>query len=656
MEDYLTKSPFGQVAGSLLSRRDSDYKKALGISLFGSVLQEMNLSKQADMQQNIQRTQEEYDQVFANNEEIWANKDEERGLYRSYNAAVLRGEDAKNDFIDREAQKRFNEDAHIISELGQNAYPRLSGLTQESRDVALQTFQEKRGQVVEELETFKDDKSITSPTFTKFNQAAYRELQAQLDIYQNDPAKQSVILNTFGNIFGIYDRKRAELSLSLENAQRVRREQEATYDQVSFEEITQNRNQVVAEVLQNEVGVLPDGQPITSSDKFDFIFTEDVEEAEEKEQREKDRERDIAYQQETRDFMSYTRARDKETDNRADQVQAEVDDITNSMQAPDYVVTTEDLTEALRLSINPLNIPNWDAITTYNAPKVVEIFGTMQQANTYRPGLPASFFLEGSNLALYDAMMKTDTEGDPMEEADYQNKRNRSIVAQLAIDSIGDTADIEAGPRSIPYNISTDDPRRVLLLIEGDFELNEEGTEDASTRQADLFITHTMIAADRLQKRFDMPPEEALQTAFDLQRQGISPMTGGGRERIGGNYLRSTTQTTHSVEYVDPDVYYTVQNIIPDTAERVARYMTSEKWLHRTMTYTNEATGNQESLEPQKGKFFTLAPEEGEDFEITMTAVPNLKPFQNQEKWDSLPDGDLSKTYKWTPSISYTNE
>jgi len=128
--------------------------------------------------------------------------------------------------------------------------------------------------------------------------------------------------------------------------------------------------------------------------------------------------------------------------------------------------------------------------------------------------------------------MKTDTEGDPMEEADYQNKRNRSIVAQLAIDYIGDTADIEAGPRSIPYNISTDDPRRVLLLIEGDFELNEEGTEDASTRQADLFITHTMIAADRLQKRFDMPPEEALQTAFDLQRQGISPMTGGGRERI----------------------------------------------------------------------------------------------------------------------------
>ena len=68
MEDYLTKSPFGQVAGSLLSRRDSDYKKALGISLFGSVLQEMNLSKQADMQQNIQRTQEEYDQVFANNQ------------------------------------------------------------------------------------------------------------------------------------------------------------------------------------------------------------------------------------------------------------------------------------------------------------------------------------------------------------------------------------------------------------------------------------------------------------------------------------------------------------------------------------------------------------------------------------------------------------
>ena len=94
MEDYLTKSPFGQVAGSLLSRRDSDWKKDIGIILFGSALEQMNLSKQADMQKNIERTQEEYDQIFSNNQEIWDAKQYERDLWRGYQSASRRGEDA----------------------------------------------------------------------------------------------------------------------------------------------------------------------------------------------------------------------------------------------------------------------------------------------------------------------------------------------------------------------------------------------------------------------------------------------------------------------------------------------------------------------------------------------------------------------------------
>ena len=69
MEDYLTGSQFGKVAGSLLSSRDSDWKKALAVSAIGSVLQNLNVQKQTDNQQAMQRTTEEYNRIFENNEE-----------------------------------------------------------------------------------------------------------------------------------------------------------------------------------------------------------------------------------------------------------------------------------------------------------------------------------------------------------------------------------------------------------------------------------------------------------------------------------------------------------------------------------------------------------------------------------------------------------
>ena len=53
MEDYLGGGKFGQVAGSLLQRKNRNYKTALGIELFNQLLQQWKGQKQQD---NIQTT------------------------------------------------------------------------------------------------------------------------------------------------------------------------------------------------------------------------------------------------------------------------------------------------------------------------------------------------------------------------------------------------------------------------------------------------------------------------------------------------------------------------------------------------------------------------------------------------------------------------
>lgn len=704
MEDYLSKSPFGQVAGSLLRRRDSDWKTALGISLFGSVLEQMNLAKQADMQKNIERTQQEYDQIFSNNQEIWEAKAEERALWSNWNASKRRGEEAEKDWIDRQAIERYNTDSYIVEQLGPNAYERMGELTAESREKALETFQGIRDQFVNELETFKEDRAIITPTQTKFNEPAYKELQAQLDIYTDDPAKQSVILDTFGNIFGIHDRKRAELALALENAQRVRREQEATYDQVPYEKTTESRNQRIAEVVANEIGVLSDGTSAVPEGELSLPSvglqtTEEVLAAEDREAEQEWRasqearaEESLALSQraeqralENLEYTRQQRARQALLDAETDRITTRQRELTEIMQAENYgdprenPYLEEHFVEAIHLNINPLNLPNTDAILKYNANQVTKIFGIAYQVNKYAPGEDVADYLTPEELDLYDTIMGTRKAGEELNLRErVQDPYSRYTAAEYVTSVIGDRETIPFRPTFVPgtdtIDVPREDPRRLLAFLEGDFLVGDAQT-DASTEQASLFITNMLRAVEKLEKKYDMTPKEAMEEAFRLQLRGINPESSptGVQEELGQGWLGSFWKggkkpgeghtwwgadpdyVANTSDYVDPDTETIISNIIPATAHRAARLMTSEKWIHRHYSYDDEL-GNTLSFAPGQGKSFTLERDEGEDFEVTFTSVPNILPGQTRTSWSNLPEGDRYKTYKWEAGISYIDE
>ena len=178
-----------------------------------------------------------------------------------------------------------------------------------------------------------------------------------------------------------------------------------------------------------------------------------------------------------------------------------------------------------------------------------------------------------------------------------------------------------------------------------------------------------------MEKKYDMTPREAMEEAFRLQLRGINPESSpkGVQEELGQSWLGSLwpggkeageghtgwgtdpNYVANTSDYVDPDTETIINNIIPATAHRAAGLMTSETWLHRTYGYDDEL-GNTLSYAPGQGKSFTLERDEGEDFEVSFTSVPNILPGQTRARWSNLPETDRYKTYKWESSVSYLEE
>jgi hypothetical protein len=596
MEDYLSGSPFGQVAGSLLKRRDRDWKKALGVSVLGSVLQNMNLQKQSDNQKNMERTQEEYDQIFSNNEEIWAAKEHERGLWRGYQAATRRGEGALDSWVDRQAIVRFNEDAHIRSEMGSNAYESLQGdkWNEESKDRALDFFGELRGQLVSEIEGFKEDRAITAPTQTKFNQAALNELNAQLAVYEDDPSKQSVILNTFGNIFGTYDRKRAELSLALRNAQRARSEQEATYQGVTYDE----NEQIVVQQINN-----------TRRDKFDYTTT---------------------------------------AEDTARQLKA----LKTKMEEDGYILTEEDAIESLSLAHNPISAPNLNALVQSDISGFVETFTLVQSLRDQKPDYDPTDILTGRQRDIYHlGLGLTDDQGVNLLEAS-ENERGRFQASQFILSEIGtekDRLDTDLGSTS-----------RLLYQLDGDFKIDvgkDASTSSSSVfishvlwAKEVLMKKYDMPEEKALKEAYDMQVRGIIKEGgFTTERL---------REKTWrwDWAVNPQDQETHGHEYVSPDAMF--MPIVPETAHIAAENFTENKWMQNRGIITSD--GRQVDMIPEEGKVRVMVREPSEDFVVTFTAKPDLPLGQTVEMFNTINEEREAREeepkeleYKWQSSFEY---
>ena len=416
MEDYLGGGKFGQVAGSLLQRKNSNYKKALGIDIFSQLLQQWKGQKQQDNIRTIDKTNKEFQQILDNSDEIWNQKQPERDLFRGFQRATRQGEPAQATWLENETRKRFNADTHLQSELGNTPSSALQGdvLTETSKTHARGVFEQMKADLLTEIQSYRDDKAITAPTKTKFNRAIYNELDAQLAMVEDDPAGTSAVLTAFGNIFGTHDKKRAELTMSLREARRVRAEQEDTYTGVSYDE---DDNIIVERIAT------------TLRDEFDYVTTaEDI------------NRRQVA--------------------------------IRTKIQDKDYeALTIIDAIEAFSLNVNPTNIKALTALQQNDMELFVTTFNKVKQINDRMPNVDASDFLNIRELDTYDTAMGITREGVDL---------NGAMVDEVARTAVVTTILNRSQTEVIGEGTEADVLANKFKLIQGEFDLDDANADTST--------------------------------------------------------------------------------------------------------------------------------------------------------------------------------
>tara|TARA_R100000951_G_scaffold114075_1_gene117520 strand:- start:3739 stop:5361 length:1623 start_codon:yes stop_codon:yes gene_type:complete len=140
---------------------------------------------------------QQYSDIFTNNEELYNLQAGNRAKYMSYL-------DDKESYLHSEAVKRFNSDAYIKKELGENAFSSVNQetLDAESYEKAVKVFESYKNQAEQDIKLKGASPAVSTTTFTKFNELAVKEYKAALSAVEDDPTKKGLIRAAFNKIFG----------------------------------------------------------------------------------------------------------------------------------------------------------------------------------------------------------------------------------------------------------------------------------------------------------------------------------------------------------------------------------------------------------------------------------------------------------------------
>ena len=203
IEDYLKGSSqaYGQLAGSLLAGRRKEDKKEAKRALIASTVMAtfgalQNQQKQAIID-NSNDVKEKYSDIFTNNEELYNLQAGNRAKYMSY-------VDDKESYLHAEAVKKFNSDAYIKKEFGENAFSSVNQetLDEENYTKAVEVFESFKKQAEQDIKLKGASPAVSTTTFTKFNELAVKEYKAALSAVEDDPTKQGLIRAAFNKFFG----------------------------------------------------------------------------------------------------------------------------------------------------------------------------------------------------------------------------------------------------------------------------------------------------------------------------------------------------------------------------------------------------------------------------------------------------------------------
>ena len=570
IEDYFKGSSeaYGQLAGSLLAgNRKADKKRAKRALIASTVMGTFGALQQQQKQKIIDGTAEvntKYQDIFDNNEEIYNSKVNAR-------ADFLKFKENEDAWIENKAKELFNQDLDLQAQLGTNPYSAINkqNLTEESYDLAQKRLDVKRKEARTYIESQAVNPAVTTQTFTKFNAPAKVEYQAAMDAVKDDPYKQGLIKSAYNKYFGDGEDTKADLLDSLEKAKAARTAQE---NYIPYSETVKGIEAARQQKIANgkRAGLLG-----TGLEEDLFVTKEEV-------------------------LEKTNKAVLKNIEN------AQFKDI--KIGSDEYKKLQEDIVYAYRKGLSPSKIKELNELQENQLEDFTKVFSRVETMSKRSPDSDVTDFLSMKDRDIYDTGMGiTRDDYNLLEEA--QDATNRTTITAQINSIIG----------------RGDKDSELLGMIDGQF-----GTGVDATGQSSIFVTNVIKAKTVLQKKYDMEETEAFELAYNMQIEGINKEQGGSQEEPNtrGWFSKKIRfdKTTHSVEYVNPDVEQL--EILPETMKDYADNLNENMYMQKRK-YKDE-DGNSKTFAPDVvGKQFVVG---AEDYTITF---------------------EVAQDKKWTPSIVF---
>ena len=494
-------------------------------------------------------------------QDIFDNNEEIYNKKRGARADYLAYKENPNDYIETKAAELFNKDLELQAELGTNPYSRISkaDLTPESYESAMEVLDDKRKIAKEYIEAQAGNAAVTTQTFTKFNAAAKEEYEAAMAEVKDDPYKQGLIRSAFSKIFGTGEEKKNKLLTDLQTAKTKRMQQEST---IPYMDTVKGKEELINKQIKT-------GEEKASKDSFMY---------ETKTMKLEKQEKEI--------IKSIEEARTKNI----------LAGSKEEKELEDNIIT------AYRKGYKVSKIKELDEIQENDIPAFVSTFTKVDRIREDAPDMDPTDFLTVKERDLYDLGMGI-TRDDINAVEEIRNTENRLEVVSQINSMIGQETDVS----------------KKLSMIDGNFGTNGEDATGLSS----VYISNVIRAKTHLMNKYDMDDIEALQTAMDMQLEGVSIGAGGSKEDYNKGWLKrafTSQEKTHGIEYVNPDV----ENlpIIPDTANLHAQNLNEYKYLQNRKYIDDE--GNSQTLIPDRvGKEYTV-----DDEDFTVSFIVN-----NENKW-----------------------
>jgi len=213
MSNYLSGSPFGQVAGSLLSQKNRRNRKQRNQALILAALFEAFGVRQKQQfetkKENINELNDQYGDIIEINKANYTDPSavKERNLYKQW-----LNEDTKNSAINAKAIEYFNSMPALAEQFGPNAYAAVQQLSLTTNDANIQgkfaedmaLAKEYAKQYFTNIETDETGqyKVIKTPNIVEFNSDVKRAYKSALNEVKNDPTKKGVLRELFVKTFG----------------------------------------------------------------------------------------------------------------------------------------------------------------------------------------------------------------------------------------------------------------------------------------------------------------------------------------------------------------------------------------------------------------------------------------------------------------------